>query len=311
MTGVLEELSTSQLRSAMRSCTDIALSGAQLSFIYAESPVRPYFTERLVYQRLVRNARTADDRLDEHGVYDKVFSARPEGWRMTPDVGGATRFYELFEEAMMAIEAAAPFHVHKRLTGSLRAQGQKTPAPILALERARQMRRKAYSQVEANIGAQRVLAAEGMFPAEPLACFIEIPRLRRDGDWLIGALKRLATALLEATDALLAAEAFLARGYTLFPETKAKEKAARRALPLLAGVPAIHSTRVAQSLQISQKAAIAAMTALQEAGLAREITGQQRYQAWVADDPVLGLPDSSYVPPTLLLPGGGTVKLAS
>lgn len=309
MTSVLDDLTAAQLRSALLPCTQIALNGAELAHRYEASPVKPYFTERLVYQRLVRNARAADDRLDEHGAYDKVFSARPEGWRMTPDGGAATRFHALFEEAMAAIEAAAPFQVHKRLTGSLRAQGAKTPTPILALERARAMRRKAYSQAEANIGAQRVLAADGMFPGEPLACFIEIPRLRRDGDWLIGALKRLSTALAEATDALLAAEAFLDRAHAQFPETKAKEKAARRALPLLAGVPAIHSARVADTLGISQKAAIAAMTELEAAGLAREITGQQRYQAWVADDPALGLPDSPYAPPTLTLPGGSRARL--
>jgi len=311
MSGELDGLTASQLRSALRSCTNIALSGAQLSFIFAVSPVRPYFTERLVYQRLVRNARDADDELDEHGAYASVFSAKPEGWRIQWDAGAVSRFHAMYAEAIETIEAAAPFHVHGPLAGKLRLQANPIPAPIRALERAREYRTKAYSQAEANIAAQRVLAAEGMFPAEPMACFIEIPRLRRDGDWLIGALKRFAEALADASDALHAAESFLARGHEVYPPTKAKEKAARRALPLLAGFPVVHSPKVADILKISQKAAIAAMTELAENGLAVEITGQERYQAWVANDPVLGLPESAYTPPELSLPGGAVVKIAS
>lgn len=311
MSGELEDLTAPQLRSALRSCTEISLNGAQLSFIYGQSPVKPYFTERLVYQRMVRTARAADDGLDEQGAYASIFSAKPEGWRVHWDAGAVSRFHAIYAEAIKTIEAAPPFHMHKRLNGSLRTQSSKVPAPIRALERARECRVKAYSQAEANIAAQRILASEGMFPAEPLACFIEIPRMRRDGDWLIGSLRRFAEALADASDAFFAAENFLVRAYEQYPPTKAKEKAARRALPLLAGFPVLHSPKVAEILQISQKAAIAAMTELTEAGLAVEITGQERYQAWVANDPVLGLPDSAYRPPEMILPGGVGVKIAS
>jgi hypothetical protein len=311
MPGELDGLSASQLRSALVASTDIAADGASLAHRFAASAVRPYFTERLVYQRLLRNARDADDQLDQHGAYASVFSAAPEGWKIHWDAGAVTRFHALYEEAIDAIAAAAPFQGHRRLAGSLRAQRDKAPAPIRAVERARDVRLKGASQAEANIAAQRILAAAGMFPAEPLACFIEIPRLRRDGDWLIGALRRLSEALADALDAIEAAERFLARGYTLFPATKAKEKAARRALPLLAGFPALHSPKVAAILGISQKAAIDAMTELEAAGLAREITGQARYQAWVANDPALGLPESAYAPPILPLPGGLKERLSA
>ena len=79
----------------------------------------------------------------------------------------------------------------------------------------------------------------------------------------------------------------------------------RRAIPLLAGRPALRQDELTDELGMSKKAAIKALTDLEALELATEITGNTRFQVWTATDEVLGLPPAS--PDnrsTLALPGG-------
>lgn len=308
----LHDYNAAQLRAALASCTQVAAAGVALAHQWPTNPASPYFNERLIYQSLRRQARDAEDLMDDHVAYMRVFNAKPEGSKMTRDGGFAMRFESLFQEMTDAIAAAPSFESHRALKGNLRAQSSKLPLPIRAVEKARELRRKAYTQSEANIAAQRLLASEGMCPLQPLPIFIEIPRMRRDIDWTIGALRRFAEGLLDAVDILNAADEFLKRSEQVFPKTGSKPKAARRALPILAGMPALRSSDLAKALNISQKAAISALEELSEAGLAREFTGHQSWKCYCAEDPFLGLQDRPDQPQlTLPLPGGAFVSVAA
>jgi hypothetical protein len=294
-----------QLRSALRHSTEIAHLGTRLAYEWPNHPAREYFQERLAYARAAAMARDEDAPIDHHVAYARCFDAKPDGARFWLDAGMAMRFEAAYTEVTAAIRSAAPFRKARPLYGALRAQSNKTPAPIRAMERARETRAKGFTQEEASIEAQRVLAMEGMFPGEPLPVMIEIPRLRADGDWMIGALARFREGLETAIDVLDAARAFLAQAEIVLGRPTAKPKAAWRALPVLAGLPTLRSQDLAARLQISQKAAIDALEELTAAGLAREIRGLKSWKVWTANDPILGLP----APPDhqryfLPLPGG-------
>ena len=217
MDGKLHDFSQAQLRASLGPCTDIAFNGAKLAFNVAHSRVSDCFTMRLVYHYTRRMACDAEDHMDDHVAYSRLFDARPEGSKMRFDEGFGMRFQANYENAINSIDEASPFIRHRPLTGTLREQRDSVPLPIRAMERARAHRMKAYSQFEANIEAQRLLASEGMFPLRPLPVFIEIPRIRRDPDWIIGALRRFADGLIEASEAFEAAEAFLDRAETILP----------------------------------------------------------------------------------------------
>ncbi|MEL6362350.1 MAG: hypothetical protein AAFR21_14835 [Pseudomonadota bacterium] len=282
-------LTGSQARAALGPVSDIAHLGTRLAYEWPTHPASPYFIERLAYARARTIAMEAGDPIDDAVNYGRLFEAMPEGSRLSADAGAAMHFEAHYREAIDACSAAAPFQAQKPLSGALRAQGLKTPVPIRAMERARACRRKAFTKEEAAIEAQRVLSSAGLFPLQPLPILFEIPRLRADGDWMVGALRRFRDGLAEAIDLLDAATAFLARAEEVLGKPTAKPKAAWRALPVLAGLPAVRSNGLASRLSISQKAAIAALEELETLGLAREIRGLKSWKVWAANDPVLGL----------------------
>lgn len=312
MKSNLHDFSPAQLRAALRHSTEIAHLGTRLAHDWPAHPASPYFIERLAYLRATRIAYEAGEPIDHHAAYGRCFDAKPEGARFRLDAGAAMRFEAAWRAAMDAVRSAAPFHVQRPLRGALRAQADPTPAPVRAMDRARETRAQCYSQEEASIEAQRVLAGAGMFPCEPLPVMIEVPRLRADADWLIGALARFRESLAAAIDALDAAGDFLARAESALGRPAAKPKAAWRALPLLAGLPTLRSQDLAERLSISRKAAIAALEELEALGVAREIRGLKSWQVWTANDPVLGLPpplehQRYFLPP----PGGADAALGA
>ena len=312
MKSNLHDLTASQLRAITPLSTQIAHLGTRLNYEWSAHPASPYLIERLAYLSAASMAREEEGGLNHHTLYGRVFDAKPEGCRYWLDAGLAMRFQETYEEIMEAVTRAAPFHRHRPLTGSLRAMSAKDPLPLAAMIRAREHRTKCYTSVEASLEAQRTLASEGLFPAHALPLIFETPRLRADGDWLIGAMRRFAASLQTTMDVLTAATQFLERAEDIFVPQGRKTRISVKALPVLAGRPTLRSTDLMEIFSVSQKAALSAMAELEEAGIACEIRGLDKWQVWTAEDPVLGLP----APPentrySMALPGGKVVSIAA
>ena len=313
MKGNLHDLTAVQLRSLISLCTDVAHFGTKLAHEWPAHPVRPYITERLTYLAALVHARDENGGIDHHVLYARVFDAKPEGCRYWMDAGLSMRFQQVYDEVSEAIANAIPFQAQKPLSGALRSMAGTYPLPLAAMDRARELRAKHYSTYEAAIGAQRVLAGDGMFPLEPLPVMFETPRQRADGDWLIGAMRRFLEALQTTVDTLSAASSFLERAENVLGGAAVrKDRISLRALPVLAGRPTLRSNDLMNLFEVSQKAALAAMAELEEAGLAREIRGLAKWQVWTAADDVLGLPAPSEAGRiALALPGGKVVSVAA
>lgn len=312
MKGNLHELTATQLRALMPLCTEVAGLGTRLCYEWSPHPASPYLIERLAYLAAARNARDEAEGFDHHALYGRVFDAKPEGCRYWLDGGLAMRFQEFYDELIEAIKNTAPFHRHRPLSGNLRAMANKDPLPIAAMIRARETRAKCYTSIEAAIEAQRLLASEGLFPQCALPLIFETPRLRADGDWLVGALRRFVTSLREAIEMLDAATVFLDRTEDIFVSKGRKDRVSVKALPVLAGRPTLRSTDLMELFGVSQKAALSAMAELEQAGLAVEIRGLEKWQVWTADDPLLGLPTPpEHTRVSMALPGGKVISFAA
>ncbi len=292
-------------------CAKIAQLGTRLRADWSAHPASPYLIERLAYRSAVAAGADEGEPIDHHVLYAKLFEAKPEGCRLKIDFGASMQISKTYEETLSAWRNFAPFHPQRPLPSTLRAMNTDDVAPpIAAMERAREYRRKHYPEETACLEAQRILHAAGMFPDAHLPLAFPVPRLRADGDWMIGALRRLANALEDTTDVLDAATAFMARGAeTLGPELR-KDAGAIRALPVLAGRPALRQDALKEALGVSKKAAISALKQLEDAGLAAELTGNDSWQVWTANDPVLGLPGRADHAVMMPLPGGKMVTVA-
>ncbi len=294
MNGDLKDFSHSQWRAISHLCTEIAQLGTSLRYEWPASPASPYLTERLAFLSAIEMEREECEFIDPATLYGRLFNAKPEGCRYRADFGAGMRIEKKFCEIMDAYTDFDGFRLQPPVPPGLRHMRKRSePAPVRAMARAREYRKKCYSEERSAFEAQRVLAEEGMFPASPLPFTFHVPRLRADGDWMIGALRRFKAALQESLDILVAADAYMTRCEAVLGDTLRKDAVAWRAAPVIAGKPTLRQDELSTILGVSKKAAIAALSCLEQTGLAVEIRGLEKWQVWTAADDALGLPKAA------------------
>lgn len=294
MNGELQRFSQGQWRAISCLCSEVAHLGTRLRYEWPTSPASSYMTERLAFSNAIEMERDNCELIEIRMLYGRVFQAKPEGAQYGADFGAGMRIEEKYRRIIDEYAEFDGFTNRPPLPSGLRQLKRDTePAPIRAMNRAREFAKRCYSEERAALEAQRVLADEGMFPDEPLPLVFHVPRLRTDGDWMIGALRRFKMAIEHALDLLVAANAFIARAEAQLGHTLRKDAVVWKAIPILAGKPTVRQDELSDFLGVSKKTAIATLTALEIAHIAAEIRGLEKWQVWTAADETLGLPKAA------------------
>ncbi|MEM6415413.1 MAG: hypothetical protein AAF720_12240 [Pseudomonadota bacterium] len=294
MNSELQNFSQGQWRAISHLCSDVSQLGTMLHYEWPASPASPYMTERLAFSNAIEMEREGSELIDISMLYGRVFQAKPEGARYGADYGSGMRIEQKYRAIIEAFSELDHFQTRPRLPAGLRQlKREQEPAPMRAMNRARDFAKRCYTEERASLEAQRVLAEENMFPAVPLPIVFHVPRLRADGDWMIGALRRFKTAIEHALDLLVAANEFIQGGETILGDAFRKDAVAWKVVPILAGKPTLRQDELCELLSVSKKTAIATLTALENAGVATEIRGLEKWQVWTAADETLGLPKAA------------------